>query len=183
MSELDGKGSGSSPVAATADWNLRFQTLGTLLVGDGYGNVAGSGINLKSITMTLTSAQLLALAETPVLIIPPNGGIILPVSGFCQYHAGSTPYTVPANCYIVFGYPQMAGSYSYAAYVYVEPGIDQTTDQQLPISAEGYAAVPLGTLVNQPLVAFTYGFGDVTAGNGTLDVTLLYYTVVPNAIP
>jgi hypothetical protein len=50
MSTLNGEGSGSNPIAATADWNLRFQPAGVVLVADGFGNVAGSGIQLSSLT-------------------------------------------------------------------------------------------------------------------------------------
>jgi hypothetical protein len=50
MSLLNGQGSGSNPIAATADYNLRYQVAGTVLVADGFGNVAGSGVQLSSLT-------------------------------------------------------------------------------------------------------------------------------------
>jgi hypothetical protein len=49
MSVLNGKGSGSNPLAATADWNLAIQPAGVVLVSDGYGNVAGSGVLLSTL--------------------------------------------------------------------------------------------------------------------------------------
>jgi hypothetical protein len=49
MSTLNGQGSGTNPIAATADWNLHFQSEGVVLIADGFGNVAGSGIQLNSI--------------------------------------------------------------------------------------------------------------------------------------
>src|ERR1700735_1499599 len=49
MSTLNGQGSGDNPLAATADWNLKIQPAGVVLVADGFGNVAGSGVQLDSL--------------------------------------------------------------------------------------------------------------------------------------
>ena len=55
MSILNGKGSGSNPLAATADWNLAIQPAGVVLVSDGYGNVAGSGVFLTALEQGLAT--------------------------------------------------------------------------------------------------------------------------------
>jgi hypothetical protein len=49
MSTLNGKGSGTNPIAATANWDLGWQPENTVLVADGFGNVAGSGVQLASL--------------------------------------------------------------------------------------------------------------------------------------
>jgi hypothetical protein len=49
MSTLNGQGSGDNPLAATADWNLKIQSAGVVLVADGFGNVAGSGVQLSAL--------------------------------------------------------------------------------------------------------------------------------------
>ena len=49
MTTLNGKGSGTNPIAATADWNLGWAPLNTVLVADGFGNVASSEIPISSL--------------------------------------------------------------------------------------------------------------------------------------
>jgi len=49
---LNGFGSGNNPLAATADWDLRLALNNEVLIGDGYGNVARSGVLLSSLETT-----------------------------------------------------------------------------------------------------------------------------------
>lgn len=48
--KLNGLGSGDNPLAATANYNLGWAPANTVLIADGYGNVASSEILLESLS-------------------------------------------------------------------------------------------------------------------------------------
>lgn len=47
--KLNGLGSGDNPLAATANYNLGWAPENTVLIADGYGNVASSEILIESL--------------------------------------------------------------------------------------------------------------------------------------
>lgn len=55
--------------------------------------------DFRTTTITVTSSQILALADTPVQVLPaPGGGLaVIPVSVIPVTKGGSTPYTISAN--------------------------------------------------------------------------------------
>lgn len=184
MSELNGKGSGTSPTAATANWDLGWQPPGNLIIADGFGNVAGMNLNIQQVKVEISATQILNLSTVPVLIVPGNGGIIVPYVGVVCYHPGTIPYTLGANDYVSFVYPVQENNNGYMAWFYAQPGMDTLVEQQFIITAGAYFPVAAGNLVGQPILLMNNYSANMTLGNGTLTISLYYFTIpAPNALP
>lgn len=143
-----------------------------LTVADAAGQI------LKKI-VTLTSAQLLALAVTPVqLIASPGAGKFINVLHIAlNYTAGATPYTLGgAKAFNI-----EHGSPSGAEYQVTTAGLlDQATSQISPSNGlavfdPAQAYIPVSDMDNQNLQANGSG-STITLGNGTLTF-IMYYTI------
>jgi hypothetical protein len=136
------------------------------------------GAVLSVATLTLTSAQILALHGTPVQIVPaPSAGqVLLPVSAVMQYKYGSAAYANVTNAQIVISPAGLLGSTDEPIQVTAANFIDQTSNQLSLVSADGngpqsdWNAAAL-------VVANEGGSGEFTTGNGTIVVTLWYMTL------
>jgi hypothetical protein len=138
----------------------------------------------KQVSVTLTSAQLLALSTTPITIVPaPGVGFyIAPSYGYMQYHFGGTAYTSPAvgnDCYLLYGLPPEVNPtnlimlYDWAA---TASGIIKATASTTFIFICGEGLVPY-TTCNNAAVTFSAP-NALGAGNGTLTITL-NYSILP----
>jgi hypothetical protein len=159
-------------VAQAADYAANYDPLG-----------AATAV-FKQASVTLTSAQLLALSTTPITIIPaPGAGFyIAPSYGYMQYHFGGTAYTSPAvgnDCYLLYGPPPEVNPtnlimlYDWAA---TASGIIKATASTTFIFICGEGLVPY-TTCNNAAVTFSAP-NALGAGNGTLTITL-NYSILP----
>src|ERR1039458_6826534 len=76
MSTTNGKGSGSNPMAATADYNLPWAPKNTVLVADGFGNVASSEIPISTLGQVASGGSSIVANSTGITITDPFGGSI-----------------------------------------------------------------------------------------------------------
>jgi hypothetical protein len=138
----------------------------------------------KQVSVTLTSAQLLALSTTPITIVPaPGAGFyIAPSYGYMQYHFGGTAYTSPAvgnDCHLLYGPPPEVNPtnlimlYDWAA---TASGIIKAAASTTFIFICGEGLVPY-TTCNNAAVTFSAP-NALGAGNGTLTITL-NYSILP----
>lgn len=154
----------------------------TTILGDGTPIRPLSGIQIAKVT--LTSAQVLALKENPVQIVPSPlaGKIVLPVLFVIRYLYGGTPYTVgaPGTQELVFAYSAefpLSGS-DYLFYQDTSGFLDQTANMVTEQTSFSYAPIPESLADGQGIsLGMSAGSVDVTAGNGTLEVLVFYYTI------
>lgn len=141
-------------------------------------------ITFQQVTVTLTSAQLLALSTTPITLVPaPGVGFyVFPTYYTMQYHFGGTAYTSPAttnDCYFLYGNPpevnptNLIALYNWAA---TASGIIKATASCTFIGICGEGLTPYTTVGNAP-VTFSAP-NALGAGNGTLTITL-NYSILP----
>jgi hypothetical protein len=132
-------------------------------------------------TVTLSSAQLLALHSTPVQIVPaPGVGFyIAPSYYYMQLHFGTVAYAGSGNCSFIYGgYPvvnptNLLSLYGWAA---ATSGIIIHTSSCQFIGICGEGLVPYTTCGN---AAVNFAAPPaVTGGNGTLTI-VLNYSVLP----
>jgi hypothetical protein len=133
-------------------------------------------------TAALTSAQLLALATSSVPIIPTPGAslYIQPWDYVLELVFGGTAYATAANtnaCYLGYQSPFPSSAVNYAMlFTWGGPTLAtsfvETTATSIATGPCGNAPITLSAITNQPLY-----FGaphSLTAGNGTLKVTVTY---------
>ena len=130
------------------------------------------GNTMQQASVTLSSAQLLAIFTTPVTIVPALGaGIVaVPVVATFNYHNGGTAYTDGGGLLLV-------------AWPGAQSGVSVTTagfwDQTQSTFADGSAnraAIPIATVANQAIVA-RQSVANPTLGNGTVAITVSYVTM------
>ena len=135
---------------------------------------AQSGSGVQTASVTLSSAQLLNLHNTPVQLIPAPGAgnIVKPLSITLQYKAGSTPYNASDGNFAV-GTPSLPGATH-------GPGggfIDQTSDQVAYVGGFGGAYGSRSNFENQPVIVQQNGSAEWTAGDGSVVVNISYTIV------
>lgn len=144
---------------------------GDVLTSDGSGNAtwqaSGSGV-VRSETVTISSAQILAWHTTPITIVAAQGAntTIVPIHATITYTYGTSSYLGDTGIEFYLG-----GSWS----VY-------SGALSLPNSVVYYksllvnAGVQGGSTTNQPLLVTSQSSNPIS-GDGTLKITVLYYTV------
>jgi hypothetical protein len=136
---------------------------------------------LLQATVSLTSAQLLALSTTPITVIPaPGAGFYLwPQYYVMEYTFGGTAYTGTGNCSLIFGPPPVVNPtnlitlYNWTA---ATSGIIHAAFSCAFIGLCGEGLTPV-TTINNAAVVFTAP-NALTLGNGTLKITV-NYSVLP----
>jgi len=138
--------------------------------------------------ITLTSAQLLSLATTPILAIPaPGTNQVINVHQLCAYlHFGTTPYTVPGGANLQTQYAATPGNTAFAASL--AGWLAATADALYAFDAlgtgagRGWGGAPYASqnpptnYVNQAL--YISATANPTLGDGTLTI-VLDYTIDP----
>ena len=144
-------------------------------------NPAGTTV-AKQVSVTLTSAQLLALSTTPVTLVPapPAGFYIFPTYYTMQYHFGGTAYTGSSgSCSFIYGPPPVVTPTNLIAqylWTAATSGIIHAAASCTFIGICGEGLTPY-TTVNGAAVVFTAPTA-VIGGNGTLTITL-NYSILP----
>jgi hypothetical protein len=159
------------PRGWAADLDTNLQAIDTAVSG-----LSGGGGALQVARVEVTSAQLLALVETPVVLVaaPGAGKVLVPISVAWQYKFGTAPYDAPGSATV--DYSSLAGDIS-------GPGIgsgclDQSSNQFNFLAIYLNGPNPQSTAENLALVlANEAGSGDFSQGDGTLTVTIAYYVV------
>jgi hypothetical protein len=136
---------------------------------------------LQQVTVTLTSAQLLALSTIPITVIPaPGVGFyIFPQDYTMEYTFGGTAYAGTGNCSFIFGPPPVVNPtnlitlYNWTA---ATSGIIHAAFSCVFIGICGEGLTPI-TSINNAAVVFTAP-NALTLGNGTLKITI-NYSVLP----
>ena len=149
--------------------------------GGGTMQIAASGGSSLTtrVTVVVTSAQLLALAETPINIIPtPGSGKFIDVRG-CTFEMkfGTTAYTVTATALALVYH---GGDPTMAALAGVSPSILSQTANAVAVSVETLSDFGIGivaeTVVDDVAVDLATDV-DPTLGDGTLVVTVDYAVI------
>jgi len=170
-------------------------TVGQLWIGTANGNQlvalgnsagggnAGRGVyGLQTATISLTSAQLLALSVTPVQLLPaPGAGLYYwPIAYAMDYTFGGIAYSVTGHtqdCFITYGNPPAAATNELVVYNWASAttGIIDAALSCLFQGVCGNGLVTTSIANNAPLVFSAPNA--VTLGNGTLKITLTYLTL------
>ena len=180
----------SNPTSACRTWKnnengkdfLALYDKQTGFVGgiDNTGTGWGSLTTVLPTQTTVTSAQLLSLHTTPIVLVPAQGAgtVVLPTVASIIYFAGTTPYTITGSDGNLFVNWNANNLYEACSGLADIGFLDQTTSQFQSISAFTYTVssentpIPLSVVENQPL---TLSIADaLTLGNGTVQVNILY---------
>ena len=125
----------------------------------------------------VSSAEILALADTPVTLVAgvPNTAAVVNAISFV-YIAGATPYTDNGGSLFVWTADGTAAQWNNGL---TTAGFwDQATSQASSVGfgdGTNPAVAALTALSGQPLVLVSFGGANPTLGNGTLVVTLSYF--------
>lgn len=126
-------------------------------------------------SVVLTSAQLLALTETPVQLIaaPGVGKAIICVTVVLNYRAGATPYTVNGTNLFINADGTASNDFGWMAWA--QAGFIDQADSQVASTTflDGNGQVAESGLDNAPI--FAACDSDPTDGDGTLGITILYF--------
>lgn len=130
-------------------------------------------------TIAITSAQLLALSTTPIVIVPAPGAgkIIFPQSYMLEYLYGGTAYHTPLTTNnAFFGWTNEAINSTDAPIAFAGWGVFiEKTASVLAFGPVGNAANVGIVLANAENQGIQFGVPNaLTLGNGTLKVTLVY---------
>ncbi len=168
------------PVGASAN-----STPGTVAVYDPATGLLGPSTTMatavQQASVTLSSAQLLALHTTAVQIVPaPGVGFyIAPSYYYMQYHFGTLAYAGSGNCSLIYGPPPAVNPtnlitlYGWCA---ATSGIMVHASSCTFIGICGEGLTPY-TTINNVAVNFTAPTA-VTGGDGTLTITV-NYSILP----
>lgn len=160
-----------------------LQTAGTLTNGMIWYNTTTNSMNTysngsvgfsaQSETVTLTSAQLLALRATPITLIaaPGAGQMILLQQASMEYVFNATPYTVPGGANLRLLINGVTVGTDIAATGLLDQGANTIGYARAANQTTGIATA---TLANQPLTIANSGGAEFTLGDGTLVVNVLY---------
>lgn len=128
---------------------------------------------ILSASVTLTSAQVLAIFTTPVTVVPaPGAGLaIVPIIAIYDYVAGTTPYTdgggsLRINVGNVFGLAQLTTASFWTA----------ASSRVSSVNAAIASVVQTTNLANGALTVSS-STANPTLGNGTVAVTVAYMVV------
>ena len=140
--------------------------------------------------VTLTSAQILNLSTTPVVLLPALGlGYTYQVeSVVAQYRYGTSPYSATLNSVLNFAYPAMSGGDYYTEIPVSQSGYGLLDGSVNNISSNameqqpGYGIVHQTAVDNQPFEVWIAaaagdapdGMENPTGGDGTIEVILRY---------
>jgi hypothetical protein len=134
-------------------------------------------LKIRSLTVTLTSAQLKSMFATqiPLLPAPGLGKAYNLIFAFAHYRAGTTPYTLGAGSELQLQ-AATANSDGQTGLAVSAGFLDQATDQ---IVLGGFSGlpVPAASFSNVPFYITEKSAAAMTLGDGTLTITL-YYTIV-----
>lgn len=135
---------------------------------------AGSGV-LKTLTVTLTAAQLNAIIATPIIILSGVPGKYLgPVNGMAEYHFVTTPYTLSGGGTLLIGAAGgVGGAYMSIPFAGM---LDQTADTMYDASGQAFASgpAPSAAVSGAALQVLANGEVTCTGGDGTLTITVNY---------
>jgi hypothetical protein len=140
------------------------------------GPTGATGAGLTTATVTITSAQLLAINVTPVTLISGTSGKTIFVTAcIFVYNPGSVQYTPAAGSnYMDVAYANDSGS-QFISYLDVT-GLEQSNTNL----SQAYAIVQptSGSPIGEDVVLNGHGMtGPLTLGNGTVTVTLTYLMI------
>lgn len=179
---LTSNGAGLNPSYQANSGGATPGASGTVLTSNGPSvapsyQAPSAGLILKN-TVTLTAAQILALAETPIIVVPaPAVGFFL-IEMFCmlQYHFVTTPYaTVTGNLALQYSPGAVTiGSGSVPGTAWADQSVD--TYNNIPNSSP-FGLHPTSAQCDNKAIAIFNEGADWTAGDGTIDVTT-YYAVL-----
>lgn len=160
-----------------------LQTAGTLTNGMIWYNTTTNSFNMyangstgfsaQSTTITLTSAQLLALHATPITLIPAPGAgqMILLQQTSMEYVFNTTAYTVPGGAQL----RTLINGVTVGADIAATGLLDQNASTiGYSRAANQTTGIATATLANQPLTITNTNATEFTLGNGTLVVNVLY---------
>lgn len=136
---------------------------------------ASSGSPVQAVAVSLSSAQILNLATTAVVLVPPQGtnSIITPVLIVWETHSGQA-YTVAGGSTIMFANRGGNIQFSFTQNNVLTSQFTIVTAQPL------YNNDAVGTVANQPFQVFASAAPTV----GTADaIVTVYYTVTQTTVP
>ncbi len=138
---------------------------------DPNGNVGSPYFSTKQETSIITSAQLLALAGTPVTLVPAVAGVYHSVvQVIFEYLHGTVGYAGAGNLQVGLGATASFGNFVSSALVLTSTTANSIDDQLGEPQTPPYPNVDV---VNIPIQLSISG-GPFTLGNGTVKVTTFY---------
>jgi hypothetical protein len=136
---------------------------------------------LETVHIALSSAEILALGTTPLIIVPPQGALIVPVLAVFEYIFGTTDYTPGAtNSKLAIGFELTSG----ALFNFAFPAAGANS-WNLVSPNGGAAGLALADgsendIFGRALVVTTSDGANPTGGDGTMLVAVLYYNITPS---
>ena len=165
-------------MATTGRYVLKGRNQGLVFKQDGLGGANSNSQQvslLRSVSIDVTSAELLALFTTPKEIVAaPDSGFMLEfVSATVIYKAGGVAYTIGSATNLAVKYTDGSGT-TVSATQAVTGMIDQSTNQirMIPGVATAFTPATAAKLV------LTLAGANPSAGTGTLTVKV-FYRVLP----
>lgn len=139
-----------------------------------FGIAEAAEVTDKVSTVTITSAQLLALFTTAIEIVPapPTGKTLFMKRCIVKYNYGTVVYTVGTATNLTVNYTDKNGT-AVSATQAVTGMIDQASNQTRVMPALSTAFTPTASAK----LVLSLAVANPTAGNGTLTVTTVYNIV------